>query len=191
MSDQCRVTVYDAGPTLIIHLFDISCFGRLVASSHRFLHASPGMFALPAVAWAPEISARPCRLLANSQPIRSPAYTTRSNNDVLMLDQRRRRWSNNKILLFQPVVLAESVLPWPTPLKSFNFTALSLCLHSPSGAQRGDGISSSLSTNSIKSFLFPCPVSSQKAVTALPKSKQLLAFSFAQQHSIKSFPFLV
>ena len=33
-----------------------------------------------------------------------PANTTRWNDDVLMLGQRRRRWANNKTSLFQRVV---------------------------------------------------------------------------------------
>ena len=33
----------------------------------------------------------------------NPANTTRRNNDVLMLSQRRRRWANVKTLLFQRV----------------------------------------------------------------------------------------
>ena len=37
-------------------------------------------------------------------------YTTRWNNDVLMLGQRRRRWANIKTLLFQCVVFAGELM---------------------------------------------------------------------------------
>ena len=38
--------------------------------------------------------------------VQDPVNTTRWNNDVSMLGQRRRRWANIKTLLFQRVVFA-------------------------------------------------------------------------------------
>ena len=40
-----------------------------------------------------------------------PANTTRWNNDVLMLGQRRRRWANIKTSLFKRVVFAGETHP--------------------------------------------------------------------------------
>ena len=42
------------------------------------------------------------------------ANTTRCNNDVLILGQRRRRWANIKTSLFQSVVFAGMCTPYPT-----------------------------------------------------------------------------
>ena len=41
----------------------------------------------------------------------NPANTTRWNNDVLMLGQRRRRWASVKTSLFQRVVFAGKLTP--------------------------------------------------------------------------------